>query len=239
MADVCPYRSRDHSFLLFVVQNPSQLAHDVQQRIFRTGGLQVAMGAFGETADTVTPASSESHFHHMFAGDVLLLAVCEDTGHQVSHALFNYYLLPNAASADTTVTYLNGVAVLPRWQGQGLFSALLHTILCHRRTLYLACRTQNPRIVAGLQKVGTVYPLVHPSQEVMKIAAELAAQLGHTPSNGYDPDSMVAKKWYPHFIINSTPWPDNSDCGKRMSQLLDQKAGDCLISICIPFDIQP
>ena len=32
-----------------------------------------------------------------------------------------------------------------------------------------------------------VYPLVHPSQEVIQIASELAAQLGHTPANGYYP----------------------------------------------------
>eukprot|EP00668_Euglena_longa_P034441 GGOE01044252.1.p2 GENE.GGOE01044252.1~~GGOE01044252.1.p2 ORF type:complete len:271 (+),score=77.37 GGOE01044252.1:40-813(+) len=224
----------NHRYTLHTIRDPRHLDDAAKRALFVDGGLTVAMKAFAETEETVTAESSASHFRHMFDGDILSVVVDDDTSAQVARALFMMEeLLPHGSTADPPITlpYISGVLVVPEHQGRGLLRRLLgHVLGQHPEWQFLACRTQNPRLLLGLQHFGTVYPLEAPPADIQHFAQQLATRLGHHPEQ-YSPSTMVVHCGFPDFLVRITPTAGD-DRVRQVMCLYDQPAGDGVLALC-------
>jgi len=186
-------------YTAYTVHHPAKLDSAVQDAIFSGGGLDVAMRAFGETADTVTEESTSSHFRHMFNGDLLLAVVPSDRMHLVAHILVTVYPLPGHQSeARSPTPCLDAVVVANEHQGQGLLTALLQLlVLQHPEWRLIATRTQNPYLLLALKRLGTVYPLTPPTPAIRQLGSSLAAAFGNAE---YCNENMVVRRHRMHWL---------------------------------------
>ena len=160
----------------------SSLSEDTIRRLAET-----ARSGFGSAI------TYEDAKNHLLSGGILHVFGTFDSENLVGFVSYNLYHIDGNSMVDIPdirdcsvangkkVLYVNGMVVKEVYQGHGLLSASLESVISAAQPTHLILRTQNPVSYHILSKLGTTYPSFEaPAEEAVEIAAMLASKLKMT-----------------------------------------------------------
>ncbi len=143
-----------------------------------------------------------------------------------------------ALASNTDVCYLEGTALLPEFQGVGLYPCItaLRVLLWGAESQFIATRTQNALVCKNLADLQP-YPIFTHSQQFQRTAQQLAHIIYTQMSDYRRPDGL---RFEPHTGVFREAYegamnPDRTLTGHaqldRTMELLDVSRGDALLLV--------
>jgi len=197
--------------------------------------------------DTQTP--DEFHTEHMFHSEIIwFVAVPECKTEQVALAQGKFIAHSSFSPMEyngVEVLYHNGCIVDPKYEGNGIFSAITKQGMVSYGGDYYTCRTQNPAVIRGLQRSfgeENVYTDIlwrdtdKATQQDFQKQLDLVRGMGKMVSQYlnmdkcYDKNTMIAKSVYGKTLFHSLARKQyDGEVGERVDKYLDRAEGDCLL----------
>jgi len=197
---------------------------------------EAARSGFGSamTYDDVRNHISSGSVLHVFknSNENLVGFASYNLYRAIDHSLVDAPSIGNNRQADgKIILFVNGMVVKEEYQGHGLLSESLESVIKEMQPAYIALRTQSMVPYYMLSKLGATYPsFENPPEEVVMLAALLASRLNMMR---YVPHEFMERCTYGTSLYSKPAEVRNENVRRLFEEKLklNMAAGDSVIVV--------